>query len=106
MQGETEMPWNVAMLFLQLVLEPNVNLLDRNNCHFSFWDYQWEQEKALYPDVDKRYSYHTMTKAGDPDAPNPVQFKDARYLVEKSGRLIYNVADDGTVRKIYDLADE
>ena len=78
-QGETEMPWNVAMLFLQLVLEPNVNLLDRNNCHFSFWDYQWEQEKALYPDVDKRYSYHTMTKAGDPDAPNPVQFKDARY---------------------------
>jgi hypothetical protein len=35
-----------------------------------------------------------------------VQFKDARYLVEKSGRLIYNVADDGTVRKIYDLADE
>ena len=105
-QGETEMPWNVAVLFLQLVLEPNVNLLDRNNCHFSFWDYQWEQEKALYPDVDKRYSYHTMTKAGDPDAPNPVQFKDARYLVEKSGRLIYNVADDGTVRKIYDLADE
>ena len=105
-QGETEMPWIVAKLFLQLVLEPNVNLLDRNNGSFSFWDYQWEQEKALYPDVDKRYSYHTMTKAGDPDAPNPVQFKDARYLVEKSGRLIYNVADDGTVRKIYDLANE
>lgn len=106
MQGETEMPWAIAALFLQLVLEPNVNLLDRNNGSFSFWDYQWEQEKALYPDVDKRYSYHTMTKAGDPDSPAPVQFKDARYLVEKSGRLIYNVADDGTVRKIYDLADE
>ncbi|MFR6370162.1 MAG: hypothetical protein ACLUUD_01210 [Phascolarctobacterium succinatutens] len=105
-QGETEMPWIVAKLFLQLVLEPNVNLLDRNNGSFSFWDYQWEQEKALYPDVDKRYSYHTMTKAGDPDAPNPVQFKDARYLVEKSGRLIYNITDDGVVRKIYDLAEE
>ena len=105
-QGETEMPWIVAKLFLQLVLEPNVNLLDRNNGSFSFWDYQWEQEKALYPDVDKRYSYHTMTKAGDPDAPNPVQFKDARYLVEKSGRLIYNITDDGVVRKIYDLANE
>ena len=106
MQGETEMPWDVAALFLQLVLEPNVNLLDKNTCSFSFWDYQWEQEKALYPNVDKRYSYHTMTKAGDPDAPNPVQFKDARYLVEKSGRLIYNITDDGVVRKIYDLAEE
>lgn len=107
-QGETEMPWDVAALFLQLVLEPNVNLLDRNNCCFSFWDYQWEQEMNLYPDVDKRYSYHTMTKAGNPDSPVPVpvKFKDARYLVEKSGRLIYNVADDGTVRKIYDLANE
>lgn len=105
-QGETEMPWAVAALFLQLVLEPNVNLLDRNNCSFSFWDYQWEQEMNMYPDVDKRYNYHTMTKAGDPDSSAPVQFKDARYLVEKSGRLIYNVADDGTVRKIYDLADE
>ena len=107
-QGETEMPWDVAQLFLQLVLEPNVNLLDRNNCWFTFWDYQWEQEMNMYPDVDKRYSYHTMTKAGDPDSPVPVsvKFKDARYLVEKSGRLIYNVADDGTVRKIYDLANE
>ena len=104
--GETEMPWGVAMLFLQLVLEPNVNLLDRNNCHFSFWDYKWEQEKALYPDVDKRYSFHIKSKAGNPDAPAPVQFKDARYLVEISGRLIYNITDDGTVRKIYDLANE
>lgn len=105
-QGETEMPWTVAEMFLQLVLEPNVNLLDKNAFSFSFWDYQWEQEMSLYTDVDKRYSYHTMTKAGDPDSPNPVKFKDARYLVEKSGRLIYNVADDGTVRKIYDLANE
>lgn len=105
-QGETEMPWDVAALFLQLVLEPNVNLLDRNNCCFSFWDYQWEQEMNLYPDVDKRYSYHTMTKAGDPDSPVTVKFKDARYLVEKSGRLIYNITDDGVVRKIYDLAEE
>jgi len=47
-----------------------------------------------------------MTKAGDSDSPNPVKFKDARYLVEKSGRLIYNITDDGVVRKIYDLADE
>lgn len=62
----------------------------------------------MYPDVDKRYSYHTMTKAGDPDSPVPVpvKFKDARYLVEKSGRLIYNITDEGVVRKIYDLADE
>ena len=60
----------------------------------------------MYPDVDKRYSYHTMTKAGNPDSSAPVQFKDARYLVEKSGRLIYNVADDGTVWNIYELADE
>lgn len=58
------------------------------------------------PDVDKRYSYHTMTKAGDPDSSVPVKFKDARYLVEKSGRLIYNITDDGVVRKIYDLAEE
>ena len=65
-----------------------------------------DPSKNMYPDVDKRYSYHTMTKAGDPDAPNPVQFKDARYLVEKSGRLIYNITDDGVVRKIYDLAEE
>ena len=74
-QGETEMPWIVAKLFLQLVLEPNVNLLDRNNGSFSFWDYQWEQEKALYLDVDKRYSYHTMTKAGDPDSSVPVNLR-------------------------------
>lgn len=49
-----------------------------------------------------------MTKAGDPDSPVPVsvKFKDARYLVEKSGRLIYNITDDGVVRKIYDLAEE
>ena len=105
-QGKTEMPWDVAQLFLQLVLEPNVNLLDRNNCWFTFWDYQWEQEMNMYPDVDKRYSYHTMTKAGNPDSPVTVKFKDARYLVEKSGRLIYNITDDGTVRKIYDLAEE
>ena len=51
-------------------------------------------------------SVTAMTKAGDPDSPAPVQFKDARYLVEKSGRLIYNITDDGVVRKIYDLADE
>ncbi|WP_293832712.1 hypothetical protein [uncultured Phascolarctobacterium sp.] len=101
-QGETEMPCTVARVFLQLAAFPHENVMHEDAMHFSMWDYQWEQEMDFYQGVDKSYRYYAFKKCGHPDKPIQ-EFKDARYLVEVRGRLIYNVADDGTVRRIYDL---
>ena len=101
-QGETEMPGTVARVFLQLAAFPHENVMHEDAMHFSMWDYQWEQEMDFYQGVDKSYRYYAFKKCGHPDKPIQ-EFKDARYLVEVRGRLIYNVADDGTVRRIYDL---
>ena len=101
-QGETEMPGTVARVFLQLAAFPHENVMHEDAMHFSMWDYQWEQEMDFYQGVDKSYRYYAFKKCGHPDKPIK-EFKDARYLVEVRGRLIYNVADDGTVRRIYDL---
>lgn len=101
-QGETEMPCTVARVFLQLAAFPHENVMHEDAMHFSMWDYQWEQEMDFYQGVDKSYRYYAFKKCGHPDKPIQ-EFKDARYLVEVRGREIYNVADDGTVTKIYDL---
>lgn len=101
-QGETEMPCTVARVFLQLAAFPHENVMHEDAMHFSMWDYQWEQEMDFYQGVDKSYRYYAFKKCGHPDKPIQ-EFKDARYLVEVRGRLIYNVADDDTVRRIYDL---
>lgn len=101
-QGETEMPGTVARVFLQLAAFPHENVMHEDAMHFSMWDYQWEQEMDFYQGVDKSYRYYAFKKCGHPDKPIQ-EFKDARYLVEVRGRVIYNVADDGRVTKIYDL---
>ena len=101
-QGETEMPCTVAREFLQLAAFPHENVMHEDAMHFSMWDYQWEQEMDFYQGVDKSYRYYAFKKCGHPDKPIQ-EFKDARYLVEVRGRVIYNVADDGRVTKIYDL---
>ena len=101
-QGETEMPCTVARVFLQLAAFPHENVMHEDAMHFSMWDYQWEQEMDFYQGVDKSYRYYAFKKCGHPDKPIQ-EFKDARYLVEVRGRVIYNVADDGRVTKIYDL---
>lgn len=101
-QGETEMPCTVARVFLQLAAFPHENVMHEDAMHFSMWDYQWEQEMDFYQGVDKSYRYYAFKKCGHPDKPMQ-EFKDARYLVEVRGRVIYNVADDGRVTKIYDL---
>ncbi|WP_293837823.1 hypothetical protein [uncultured Phascolarctobacterium sp.] len=101
-QGETEMPCTVARVFLQLAAFPHENVMHEDAMHFSMWDYQWEQEMDFYQGVDKSYRYYAFKKCGHPDK-SIQEFKDARYLVEVRGREIYNVADDGTVRRIYDL---
>ena len=101
-QGETEMPGTVARVFLQLAAFPHENVMHEDAMHFSMWDYQWEQEMDFYQGVDKSYRYYAFKKCGHPDKPIQ-EFKDARYLVEVRGRVIYNVADDGRVRRIYDL---
>lgn len=101
-QGETEMPCTVARVFLQLAAFPYENVMHEDAMHFSIWDYQWEQEMDFYQGVDKSYRYYAFKKCGHPDKPIQ-EFKDARYLVEVRGRVIYNVADDGRVTKIYDL---
>ena len=101
-QGETEMPCTVARVFLQLAAFPHEHVMHEDAMHFSMWDYQWEQEMDFYQGVDKSYRYYAFKKCGHPDKPIQ-EFKDARYLVEVRGREIYNVADDGTVRRIYDL---
>lgn len=101
-QGETEMPGTVARVFLQLAAFPHENVMHEDAMHFSMWDYQWEQEMDFYQGVDKSYRYYAFKKCGHPDKPMQ-EFKDARYLVEVRGRVIYNVADNGTVRRIYDL---
>lgn len=101
-QGETEMPCTVARVFLQLAAFPHENVMHEDAMHFSMWDYQWEQEMDFYQGVDKSYRYYAFKKCGHPDK-SIQEFKDARYLVEVRGRVIYNVADDGRVTKIYDL---
>lgn len=101
-QGETEMPCTVARVFLQLAAFPHENVMHEDAMHFSMWDYQWEQERAMYKGVRDDYRYYAFKKCGHPDK-SIQEFKDARYLVEVRGREIYNVADDGTVRRIYDL---
>lgn len=101
-QGETEMPGTVARVFLQLAAFPHEHVMHEDAMHFSMWDYQWEQEMDFYQGVDKSYRYYAFKKCGHPDKPIQ-EFKDARYLVEVCGRVIYNVADDGRVTKIYDL---
>lgn len=101
-QGETEMPCTVARVFLQLAAFPHENVMHEDAMHFSMWDYQWEQERAMYKGVRDDYRYYAFKKCGHPDKPIQ-EFKDARYLVEVRGRVIYNVADDGRVTKIYDL---
>lgn len=101
-QGETEMPCTVARVFLQLAAFPHEHVMHEDTMHFSMCDYQWEQEMDFYQGVDKSYRYYAFKKCGHPDKPIQ-EFKDARYLVEVRGREIYNVADDGTVRRIYDL---
>lgn len=101
-QGETEMPCTVARVFLQLAAFPHEHVMHEDAMHFSMWDYQWEQEMDFYQGVDKSYRYYAFKKCGHPDKPIQ-EFKDARYLVEVRGRVIYNVADDGRMTKIYDL---
>lgn len=101
-QGETEMPGTVARVFLQLAAFPHENVMHEDAMHFSMWDYQWEQERAMYKGVRDDYRYYAFKKCGHPDK-SIQEFKDARYLVEVRGRVIYNVADDGRVTKIYDL---
>lgn len=101
-QGETEMPCTVARVFLQLAAFPHENVMHEDAMHFSMWDYQWEQERAMYKGVRDDYRYYAFKKCGHPDK-SMQEFKDARYLVEVRGRVIYNVADDGRVTKIYDL---
>lgn len=101
-QGETEMPGTVARVFLQLAAFPHEHVMHEDAMHFYMWDYQWEQERAMYKGVRDDYRYYAFRKGGHPDKPIQ-EFKDARYLVEVRGRVIYNVADDGRVTKIYDL---